>query len=107
VALAALVAALPPLPLAASDTAPSTTPVAAKPNTLQAAVRAAAVRESAAVATPHASPARRADQSGSSTQSTGFFRSKPGAVALAVMVLGAGYAVYSASHDRITSPAKK
>ena len=39
--------------------------------------------------------------------STTFFKSKPGFIALAIMGLGVGYALYSAKEDRITSPAKQ
>ena len=107
-ALVALVAALPPLPLAAaSDQGARTAPDAAKPKTMQAAVQAAAVKEAAVVAAPRAKAAKRAEQSGTSKQSTSFFRTGPGAIALAVMIAGSGYAIYSVSHDRITSPAKK
>jgi hypothetical protein len=104
-ALVALVAALTPLPLAAaSDPARETT---TPKMTIQAAVHAAAVKEAAVVApAPRAKAARRADQSGSK-QSPGFFRTGPGAVALAVMAVGTGYALYSASHDKINSPGKK
>jgi hypothetical protein len=98
-----LVAALPSLPLAAAtDTTPAT-----KGAPLQAAVRAAAVAAVPAVGKAGANAAPRAEQSGPSKQSTGFFHSRPGAIALAVMAGGAGYALYSASHDRINSPAKK
>ena len=105
-AFAALIAALPPLPLAAaSDPAP------AAPTTMHAAVHAAAVKEASVVAVPRAprakAPARTDQQATPAKQSTGFFRSGAGAVALAVMVVGTGYALYSTSHDRITSPAKK
>ena len=34
-------------------------------------------------------------------------RTKPGVLVLVVMIAGTGYALYSAQHDRITSPAKK
>jgi hypothetical protein len=50
---------------------------------------------------------RRAEQAAAGKESSGFFKSRAGAVALAVMAVGTGYAVYSAKHDRITSPAKK
>ena len=107
-AFVALVAALPPLPLAAaSEQAARTAPAAAKPTTIQAAVQVAAVREAAVVAAPRAKAAKRAEQSGTGKQSPSFFRSGPGAIALAVMALGTGYAIYSVSHDRITSPDKK
>jgi len=107
-ALVALVSALPSLPLAAASDpspAPAKTSAAAKPSTIQAAVRAAAVREAAVVKAPRANAVKRAEQS-STSKSSGFFRSGPGAVALAVMAAGTGYAIYSASHDRIKSPAK-
>jgi hypothetical protein len=74
---------------------------------MQSAVYAAAVRESAVVATPRAKTARRADQSGTSKQSPGFFRTGAGAIALAVMAVGTGYAIYSASHDKVSSPGRK
>ena len=113
-AFVALVAALPPLPLAAASDGAATPASSAKPTTLQSAVHAAAVREAAVVAVPRANAkapvaktARRADQSSTSKQSTGFFHSGAGAVALAVMVVGSGYAIYSASHDKISSPGKK
>lgn len=120
--LATIVAALTPLPLFAASEA-GTPP--AKPQTLKAAVQTAAVRNAAAVAAsrnaaavaaprnasavsaPRAEETRRADQASTAKQSNGFFRSGAGAVALAVMAVGTGYAIYSASHDKITSPAKK
>jgi hypothetical protein len=105
-ALAAVVAALTPLPLFAAGQTGATPPM---PRTLKAAVQTAAVRNAAVIAAPapRTKAARKADQGSTSKQSTGFFRTAPGAVALAVMVLGTGYAVYSASHDRIHSPAKQ
>lgn len=104
----ALVAAMTPLPLAAASDQAATPASTPKPKTsMQAAVHAAAVREAAVVAAPRANAAKRADQSGTSQQSTSFFRTGPGAVALAVMVVGTGYAIYSASHDKINSPARK
>lgn len=105
--LLALVVALSPLPLAAASDQAATPASTAKPTTMRAAVHAAAVRDAAVVAAPRAKAAKRADQSGTSKQSTSFFRSGPGAVALAVMIVGSGYAIYSASHDKINSPAKQ
>jgi len=104
--LVALFAALPSLPLAAA-TEPAPATASAKPQTIQAAVRAAAVRDAAVVAAPRTKTGSRAAQSGSAKQSKSFFRTGPGAVALAVMGLGVGYAIYSASNDRIHSPAKQ
>jgi hypothetical protein len=103
----ALVAALPPLPLAAASDSTATRAAAAKPKTMQAAVHAAAVRDAAMVAAPRAKTAKRAEQSATDKQSPSFFRTGAGAVVLAVMAVGAGYAIYSASHDKINSPAKK
>jgi hypothetical protein len=104
----ALVVALTPLPLAAaSDQAASPSPTAAKSKTIQAAVHAAAVRDAGAVVTPRAKAAKRANQSSTDKQSPSFFKSGAGAIALAVMVVGTGYAIYSASNDKINSPGKK
>jgi len=108
----ALIAALPSLPLAAaSDPASATSVSGAGPaqpkSSMQAAVRAAAIRNAAVVAAPRGTSSSRAAQAPAAKQSTGFFRSKPGAIALAVMAAGTGYAIYSVSHDRITSPAKQ
>jgi len=50
----------------------------------------------------------RDDRQGSSAGSSpGFFKTKPGIIALAVMGAGVGYALYSAQNDRIHSPGKK
>jgi len=70
-------------------------------------VHAAAVREAAVVVAPRAKTAKRAEQSSAAKQKPSFFKSGPGAVALAVMGAGVGYAIYSASHDKINSPAKQ
>jgi hypothetical protein len=43
---------------------------------------------------------------GSAPQSSGFFRSPAGITCLAVVAAGTGYALYSASHDRIHSVAR-
>jgi hypothetical protein len=102
--LTAVVAALMPLPLFAAG---ETGAAPGRPQTLKTAVRAAAVTNAAVVAAPRAKASRKAEQSGASTQSTGFFRTGAGALALAVMAVGVGYAVYSASHDKISSPGKK
>jgi hypothetical protein len=92
-----------PAPLAAPSTpaAPAATPKS------QVSLKQSAAR--AAVRTPLAAPsrARRAAQDTAGKDSPGFFRTKGGAVALAVMAIGVGYALYSVKHDRITSPAKQ
>ena len=46
-------------------------------------------------------------QQGSSTDKGGFFRSRTGIICLAVVAAGTGYALYSASHDRIHSVARE
>jgi hypothetical protein len=40
-------------------------------------------------------------------ESKSFFKSPAGIVAIILVGVGAGYAMYSTSNDRITSPAKK
>jgi hypothetical protein len=99
--LLALITTLSPLPAAASD--------AVKPEkapTIKASMERIVARDlTATPARPAvARPARQGQSPGSSP---GFFKSGPGMVALVVMVAGTGYALYSASHDRIHSAAKK
>jgi len=103
----ALSLALIPLPVAASDAAPRTPAAPATTvKTSQVSLKESVAR--AAVRTPlaPASRARRA-QDTASKDSPAFFKTKGGAVALAVMALGVGYALYSTQHDRITSPDKQ
>ena len=50
--------------------------------------------------------ARVATQSASG-QDRSFFKTGPGILALAVMVAGTGYAIYSTQNDRIKSPGKE
>jgi hypothetical protein len=99
--LLAVTATLFPLPAAASDKTP-----APKAKATQVSLRQTIARE--AVRTPLLSSAgsSRADQS-NAQGATGFFKSKPGMIALAVMAVGTGYALYSASHDKINSPGRK
>ena len=103
-----LALALIPLPVAASEPA-SGAPAASAPTakTSQVSLKDGAAR--AAARTPLASTARarRAEQDSTGKGSPAFFKSKGGALALAVMVAGVGYALYSAKNDRITSPAKQ
>jgi len=96
-----VIAALIPLPAAASG--PS-----AKPSTptLKASMLQIVARDVAAK--PATTAAVRDDrQSSPAGSSPGFFKSGPGMVAIAVMALGTGYALYSAQHDRIHSPGKQ
>jgi hypothetical protein len=102
----ALVAALIALPVAASanEAAPA---AGTQAKTSHVTLRQAAAREAAKTAPARSDSTRRAEQSNPSRQSTAFFKTKPGAIALVVMGLGTGYALYSTKHDRITSPAKQ
>ena len=62
------------------------------------------------VATPRppATVARRSEQASTpAKQSPAFFKTPAGIAVLAVLGAGAGYAIYSAQHDRIHSPGKK
>jgi hypothetical protein len=110
----ALALALIPLPVAASE-ASSGTPAASGPaaapatnaKTLQVSLKDGAARAAARTPLAPAARARRGDQDAVGKDSPGFFKTKGGAVALAVMVLGVGYALYSTKNDRITSPAKQ
>ena len=105
----ALALALIPLPVAASE-ASSSTPAAPAltAKTSQVSLKEGAARAAARMPLASSAPrARRAAQDTAGKDSPGFFKTKGGAVALAVMVLGVGYALYSTQNDRITSPAKK
>ncbi|HET7696754.1 MAG TPA: hypothetical protein VFK57_13660 [Vicinamibacterales bacterium] len=99
----ALALALIPLPVGASEAAPRT-PAAPAAKTSHVSLKDSAAR---AAASTRLAPARRAAQDAAGKDSPSFFRTKGGAVALAVMVIGVGYALYSAKNDRITSPAKQ
>lgn len=96
----ALAVAFSPLPALAGQP-PAPTP---SPN-LQLAIQKAVATERLA-ASPVA--AVQAQQSGGvDKKSASFFKSPVGIVVIATLAVGAGYAVYSAKHDRIISPAKK
>jgi hypothetical protein len=98
----AVITALMALPAAAADT-----PTKASTPTLKASMQHIVARDVAAK--PAVTAAARADRQTSSPAGStpGFFRSGPGMMAIAVMAAGTGYALYSASHDRIHSPGKK
>ena len=98
-----LALALIPLPVAASEATPATK---AK-TTSQVSLKDGASRAAARTPLAPAGRARRAEQDTAGKDSPGFFKTPAGAIALAVMVVGVGYALYSAKNDRITSPAKK
>ena len=99
--LFAMILALVPLPVAAADEAAhgkSTT-------NIKVSMERMVARDIASA--PTASLARPARQGQAAGNSSGFFKSKPGIIALVVMAAGTGYALYSASHDRIHSPGKQ
>ena len=102
--LLGLAAALIALPAAAND---ATTAAATKTPISQVSLRQIAVREAGRTPLARTSTVRRSGQGDAAKQSRSFFKSRAGAVAFAVMIVGTGYAVYSAQHDRITSPDKK
>ncbi len=99
--LCAVLLALVPLPVAAADDAQAKTT-----SNIKASMERIVSRDlaSAPVASSLARPARQGQTPGSAS---GFFKSKPGIIALVVMAAGTGYALYSASHDRIHSPGKQ
>ena len=98
-----IVIALIALPAAASD---KSTPTRASTPTVKASMERIVARDVAA--TPLRKTAAHDDRQGTSAGSSpGFFKTAPGMIALAVMAAGTGYALYSASHDRIHSPGKK
>ena len=75
--------------------------------TSQVSLKDGASRAAARTPLAPASRTRRAEQDSAGKSSPGFFKTRAGSVALAVMVVGVGYALYSAQDDRITSPAKQ
>lgn len=97
-----IITALIPLPAAAAGDTATKAPPAPK---IKASMEKIVARDVAA--TPARKTVVRADRQAGSTGSTGFFRTGPGMFALAVMAVGTGYALYSASHDRIHSPGKQ
>ena len=100
--LLAVILALVPLPVAAGDDA-----APAKATThIKVSMERMVARDiaSAPVSSSRSRPARQGQAAGNAS---GFFKSKPGIIALVVMAAGTGYALYSASHDRIHSPGKQ
>ena len=101
-AILAIAVTLVPLPLLAADR----TPPPAQP--LKASITRHAAKD-VLIATPkraeHKATGTRAQSS--TPQGSGFFRSPAGIACLAVLAAGTGYAVYSASHDRIHSVARQ
>lgn len=101
----ALAAALIALPVAANEATPAAK--ATKTPVSQVSLRQTAAREAARTPLARSTETRRASQNPAARQSGGFFKTRAGAVAIAVMAVGTGYALYSVKHDRITSPGKK
>lgn len=93
-----LIAAAVPLPCMAGDTSQP----AARPR-LQASIKP--IVHAIVSARPSAPPAKLQATPDAKAQlgSRSFFRTPAGAVVLAVVAAGAGYALYSARHDRIHS----
>jgi len=99
VVLAALVLALMPMPAAAAE--PGQQP--AKATSLHDSIVKNAAREAARSnsASARASQGEKVDKSPLDKPS--FFKTPAGAIALAIVAVGAGFAIYSTSHDRIHS----
>ena len=95
--LLAVVTSLVPLPALAAEEGS-----APKPGVIKAAVNSIAVAKAPVSNATAVRAARQAPQ-----RDRSFFKTKPGILALAVMVIGTGYALYSAKEDRITSPGKQ
>jgi hypothetical protein len=102
-ALLVLAASLLPLPAFAAD-ASSTAVSSAKP-AAHVSLKQAVAAEAARTPMVKTTESRRDEQTGPSK--AGFFHSRPGMIAIAVMAAGTGSALYSASHDRVKSPGKK
>ena len=95
-----VITALVPLPALAGDPTSAERP----PSIKEAAKHIVARDVSAQPARSY--PAREARQASTPTNSTSFFKTRPGMIALAVIAVGTGYAIYSAQHDRIRSPGR-
>jgi hypothetical protein len=100
----AMITALIPLSAAASDTA--TAPTSPKSPTIKASMDRIVARDVAVTAAAKG-VAREERQTASPGSAPGFFKSKPGMIALVVLAAGTGYALYSAQNDRIHSAGKK
>lgn len=99
--LLALAIVVAPLPAVAGE---SHAPATASPSITAAAQKAVAAQVK--VAKP--SLARAQSNTGTSTDlgSSSFFKSPAGIITLVIAGVGAGYALYSTSHDRVSSPGK-
>ena len=73
--------------------------------TLSASIQKAVQQESGKVAKVSPKAARQAGASApADTSSGGFFKSKAGIMTIVLLGVGTGFALYSTSHDRVTSP---
>lgn len=100
--LLVVIAALVALPAAASDATTTT----GKAPVIKASMERIVARDLRA--TPDRPVVVRSARQGQSAGSSpGFFKTRPGMIALVVMAAGTGYALYSAQHDRIHSAGKK
>ena len=98
----AAVLALAPLPVAAAaEQSPSQ-----KAGPIRASVAKISLKDTAKMPSARRSEARGATQSAPG-QDRSFFKTAPGILAIAVMVVGTGYAIYSTQNDRIKSPGKE
>jgi hypothetical protein len=77
----------------------------AKRGPIKASIDKIAVKDSAPARSAQSTTTRRSQST--PTRDTSFFKSKPGIIALTVLAIGAGYAIYSTQNDRITSPGKE
>jgi hypothetical protein len=99
VALAAIVTLVPLPVLAGGASQPAKAPG------LRASVARLGVL--ARPATPRAPTVRLKQAGGADLRSPSFFKRPVGVVVLATLAVGAGYAIYSTQHDRISSAGKK
>ena len=71
---------------------------------LSASIQKAVQQESGKVAKVSPKAARQAGAAPAGTSSGGFFKSKAGIITIALLAAGTGYALYSTSNDRVSSP---
>lgn len=98
----AIAVTLVPLPLLAADRT-----AAAPAQSLKTSIATHAARQVLAASKSEARNAKQTRVQTTSPRSGGFFRSPAGIACVAVLAAGTGYALYSASHDRIHSVARE
>ena len=101
----AIAMTLVPLPLFAADS-PAAAPAPPLKTSIAMHARRDVLVTTAKPSTSNAQSATRSQQTNDPHQ-PGFFRSPAGIACLAVIAAGTGYALYSASHDRIHSVARQ